>query len=251
MSIDCFEEFRKECFDIVTQVQEEFMRVYNILSYEHWFYDHKKGAFHFQSKDGRNLYFKYIDIGSFSTETNTWMWSWHNNSVPKHVTKGLEKVREFGIKNNFEKLCEGLIDADEYTGWDLTNIAARLVNAIGVYRVPQDHLFSYFVFTDELTPEQYESLNYNYVTCETHGETRLAFICEHLNKNNYTGFHEAFDSNPLIEPDDDYQAWCDECEKIRLQHDGWNDYAMSFVKLKIVCDQCYFEIKRRNSPTES
>ena len=68
--------------------------------------------------------------------------------------------------------------------------------------------------------------------------------------NDNAGFHEAFESNPLIEPYDDYQAWCDECEKERLKEGEWNDKSMAFADIKLVCDQCYFEIKKRNKAND-
>ena len=49
-----------------------------------------------------------------------------------------------------------------------------------------------------------------------------------------------------MESDDDYQAWCDECEKVRLKEGEWNDVSMAIAKIELVCDQCYFEIKARN-----
>ena len=96
MANEAFEEFKDESVKQLSRVQEEFIKLYNLYSYEHWFYDHGIGAFHFKSNDGRNLYFRYVDVGSYSTERNTWMWSWHNKSTPKHVTKGLEKVKAHG-----------------------------------------------------------------------------------------------------------------------------------------------------------
>lgn len=105
-----FDKFKKGCIEQLSALQEEFMKLYDINSYEHWFYDHDIGAFHFKSDDGRNLYFKYIDIGSYSTKRNTWMWSWENNTTPKHVTRGLEKVKSFGEENNYSDLCKGLLD---------------------------------------------------------------------------------------------------------------------------------------------
>ena len=62
-----------------------------------------------------------------------------------------------------------------------------------------------------------------YVECETHGTSRVAFVCQHLLKGSSLGFHEAFESNPLIEPEDDYQAWCDDCEKDWEQEGEWNE----------------------------
>jgi hypothetical protein len=239
-----FDDYKDNCLDEVSSLQDEFMELYEISSYEEWFYNHDIGAFHFKSNSGKNLYFKYVDVGSFSTKTNTW--NWDNKFTPLHVSQILEKVKSFGNTNNFEQLTKGLIDGDEYTGWAMAAISAKLLNAIGMYRVPQEHLFIYFIFTNELTQEEYDSLKDEYITCEAHGSGKVAFICRHLNKDTYTGFHEAFESNPLIEPDDNYQAWCNECEKVRLMYGEWNDASMAFAKIKLVCDQCYFEIKRRN-----
>jgi hypothetical protein len=80
----------------------------------------------------------------------------------------------------------------------LTAITAKLLNAIGAYRIPQEHLSIYFVFTNELTQEQYEGLKDKYVECETHGTSRVAFVCQHLLKGSSLGFHETFDSSSLI-----------------------------------------------------
>ena len=242
-----FENYKDNCLSDILLLQDEFMKLYDIPSYEEWYYDHGIGAFHFKSHNGRNLYFKYVDVGSFSTKRNTWNWSWDNKSTPYHVSRRLEKIKAFGETNGFEQLSQGLFEGDEYTGWAMTAIAAKLLNAIGLYRVPQEHLFIYFVFTNELTQEEYDSLRDKYVECETHNTGRTAFVCQHLNKDSYTGFHEAFESDPLVEDEeDDYQAWCDKCEKVRLKQGEWNDVSMAFAKIKIVCDQCYFEIKKRN-----
>jgi hypothetical protein len=173
-SAQSFESFSNDCLKHLTALQDEFMTLYNINSYEHWYYDHGIGAFHFKSDDGRNLYFKYVDVGSYSTKKNTWMWSWINKSTPKHVAKGLEKVKAYGEVNNYNDLSQGLLEnGDEYTGWALTAITAKLLNAIGAYRIPQEHLFIYFVFTNELTQEEYEGLKDKYVECETHGPVAL------------------------------------------------------------------------------
>jgi hypothetical protein len=242
-----FEVFKNECVEQLSVRQKEFMNFYNINSYEHWYYDHGIGAFHFKSDDGRNLYLKYVDVGSFSTEKNTWMWSWKNKSTPKHVSKGLEKVRSLGEKNNFNALSDGLLEnGDEYTGWELTAITAKILNAIGAYRVPQEHLFVYFVFTKVLSQQEYDELKRSQIECETHGTGRVAFVCQHLLEGSRLGFHETVDSNPLMEPEDDYQAWCGECENAWLQEREWTKDFKALVNLKVVCDQCYFESKRRN-----
>jgi hypothetical protein len=241
-----FEDYKNQALEEMTSLQEEFKALYDINSYEHWFYDHDIRAFHFKSDDGRNLYFKYVDTGSYSTKTNTWNWSWNNDSTPSIVKSRLECVREFGKTNDFEALTTGLIDGDEYTGWEMNAITAKLLNAIGMYRIPQEHLFIYFAFINELTQEEYKALPDKFIKCDTHDTRSIAFVCQHLSKDKYTGFHEAFETDPSIEDDDDYQAWCDECEKQRLKAGEWNEGTMAFANIKLVCDRCYFEIKARN-----
>ncbi|MDN5284262.1 MAG: hypothetical protein JWR38_536 [Mucilaginibacter sp.] len=245
-----FEDYKSQCVTDNMLLQPEFIKLYDINSYENWFYDHGTGAFHFKSDDGRNLYFKYVDVGSFSTKTHIWNWSWDNNTTPKHVSNALEKVKVFGINNNFEQLTKGLFEGDEYTGWEMTAISAKLLNTIGSYRIPHEHLFIYFIFTNELTQEEFQGLKDKYANCDKHISDRVAFVCHHLIKNTGIGFHEAFDSDPAVERDDEYQAWCNECEEIRLKEDEWTDEAMVFANIKVVCNQCYFEIKERNQTDE-
>jgi hypothetical protein len=230
----------------MSSLQNEFMQLYDINSYENWYYDHDIGAFHFKGDDGRNLYFKYLKVGSFSTETNTWKWSWDNKFTPRHIKKPLEKVKAFGEANHFEPLTKGLINGDEYTGWEMTAVSAKLLNALGMYRIPQEHLFIYFIFINELTQEQYDALKDKYTACDIHASGRVAFVCRHLINAGDQGFHEAFESDPLIEEEDDYQAWCNECERVRSKAGEWNDESMAFADIKVVCDECYFEIKKRN-----
>jgi hypothetical protein len=46
--------------------------------------------------------------------------------------------------------------------------------------------------------------------------------------------------------DDDFQAWCDECEAVRQTEGEWNEKSMNFAGIKIVCEKCYFEMKEFN-----
>ena len=158
-----FEEYQDKCLEDFSSLRDEFRALYQIDSYEHWFYDHGIGAFHFSSNDGRNLYFKYVDVGSFSTITNTWNWSWDNKSTPLHVSRLLKSVKEFGEAKNFRELNQGLFEGDDYTGWAMTAISAKILNTIGAYRIEHEHLFIYFLFTNELTEEEYNTLKDKYL----------------------------------------------------------------------------------------
>ena len=85
------------------------------------------------------------------------------------------------------------------------------------------------------------------ISCDKHGMDYAAFVCCHLNTHNKTGFHESFPSDPdNIDPDDEFQAWCDECEQVRLSTEGWTDESMTFADIKLICNRCYFDMKNFN-----
>jgi hypothetical protein len=243
-----FEDFADSCCEQISALQESFMISHNINSYERWLFDEDLGVFCFESDDGRNRYFKYTLTGSFSTKTNTWKWSWDNEYMKDSERSKIEKVHAYGVDHGYVKLSTGLIDGDEYTGWTMTSVAAKILHAIGVYRFQEEHLFFYLVFTGVLSEEEYNNLKEKYtVTCGIHGARRPAFVCRHLSKDKYTGFHEPFESDASVDADEELQAWCDECEKVRLREGEWNDVSEAFANIRLICDQCFFVIKAKNS----
>lgn len=70
-----FDKFKDERVAEISQRQDEFRKLYDLNSYERWSFDDDFGVFHFESDDGRKLYFKYSLVGSFSEKTSTWKWS--------------------------------------------------------------------------------------------------------------------------------------------------------------------------------
>ena len=48
-----------------------------------------------------------------------------------------------------------------------------------------------------------------------------------------------------LSEDDDFQAWCDECEAVRQDEGEWNDKSMAFAGI-CICEMCYFEMKELN-----
>jgi molybdenum cofactor biosynthesis enzyme MoaA len=81
------------------------------------------------------------------------------------------------------------------------------------------------------------------VHCARHGDRREAFICDHL----LSGTRQVFfiDSDDVANPHPD--AWCLKCERIRLAHGGkWNETSEALIKVRLVCGDCYEEIKGKN-----
>jgi hypothetical protein len=247
MSTGNFLFFKEKCIDELSALQDEFKKLYDMDKYTEWYYDQGLGIFTL-TFEGNHIYFKYVDVGSYSQNTNTWKWSWDNEHTPDNVKIGMDKIPLRGKEMKYEELTNGLIEGEAELGWEMTAIANKFINGFGAYRVTSEHLDIYFLFVNEVDSESYKKLKEKYVTCGEHGSRRRAFICQHLNRSTKTGFEESFPSykDMELEEDDDFQAWCNDCEKVRSKEDGWNDESMKFAKIKVVCEKCYFEIKEFN-----
>ncbi len=84
----------------------------------------------------------------------------------------------------------------------------------------------------------------NNIECAAHGERSTAFICHHLHEGRSLGFHMGFDpDNPdVLYPD----AWCDKCDEVLEQEGEWNDTSEAFANIKLVCSECYRQIREKN-----
>ncbi len=250
MKID-YEQFAsKKCRELI-QIQERFMEQLSIGSYQHWYYDAELALLRFYNDDTDQLYLKYIPIGTFSLTSETWMWSWFNDYSCEPNRDSTFAIREFGLEHHYPKLTAGTFSADEYDCWEFAAISFAILEGIGVYRAPSEKLQSYLLITAVLEEDSWEVVHFNQakVECKIHGRSRTAFVCQHLNLEHPKGFEEAFETYKGMElgEDDDFQAWCDECEKVRIRNNGWNEYAEEFAKIKLVCEYCYFELKEFNN----
>jgi len=88
----------------------------------------------------------------------------------------------------------------------------RLLRKMGVHRLVQHHRLEQF--DGHSTAQEIKD---KYIECRTPEKQRIAFVCKHLNRTIKVGFNEAFETFEDMElaDDDDFQAWCDECEVIR------------------------------------
>jgi hypothetical protein len=161
-------------------------------------------------------------------------------------------IKEFGQKSNFEKLTTGYFLSSEVEAWEFTAIAMHLTNAIGAYRPVNDQQLKIFLLVtglvDNTTASEMKNRKNRYIECADHKYRRVAFVCGHLNDTTPVGFEEAFETweDMPLDKDDDFQAWCNECEAMRQKTDGWNEESEAFAQIKAVCEKCYFAMKELN-----
>ncbi len=244
-----YDKFKKNCFEKLNLKQEIFYKKYNINSYPKWFYDQPAGILTFSNGEDE-LNFRYYQVGTFSKTTNTWLWSWDKEDTPKKMKNKLEEVKEFGIKHGFDELTKAYFESSKNIGWEFSSIACELLNGLAAYRPETENLFIFMIIYEVLDNEKANEEKNKFVDCEKHERARRAFVCEHLISNSEIGFVESFETFEDMEfksDDDDIEAWCDKCESIRLEHNGWNDESIKLIKIKLICEKCYFEIKSMNT----
>jgi hypothetical protein len=243
-----YDGFAETCVEELKVLQDNFQNEYDVDWYENWFYNQATGLLTFSTGD-QELNFRYFNVGSFSENSNTWKWSWDNDSTLEKVKEKAIMVKEFGQSLNFPKLTTCYFDSDEFEAWEFLAIAAKLTNGIGVYRPVSDRQLKLFlVITEFVDNKTAQSIKDRYVECDSHEYRRRAFVCKHLNHLTKVGFEEAFVTYEDMElsEEDDFQAWCSECELVRQKEGEWNENSEAFASIKVVCEKCYFEMKELN-----
>jgi hypothetical protein len=118
-------------------------------TYERFNVDQTRAVMDFFSDSELRLTAKAQVVGSISTDSGTWLWSWANDSILPIIKKRLREVRTFGKKNGIDQLTAEGWDASEADGWSMAAVAASILGSECVYRVPTRSGYV-FVLLDEI-----------------------------------------------------------------------------------------------------
>ena len=81
------------------------------------------------------------------------------------------------------------------------------------------------------------------VNCNVHGEQAATLVCQHIARANEVeasiGFYWSKDDENVF-PD----AWCRDCNEQLLATDEWNDKMVKAASFKVICSQCYLDLRR-------
>ncbi len=155
-SVNCVEEnvvesWRQtiaECHQELCAKQELLSEQFHLSKHKRWDYDQETGLLVFSNDNVPAVISDIEMIGSVSTSSETWLWSWANFSLLPNVKSRISAVRDFGDHNEFLRLIVPKWRADETDGWEMSAIAVHVLNAKGVYRVPTDTGFLFMAITD-------------------------------------------------------------------------------------------------------
>jgi hypothetical protein len=140
----CFEDFVHPLIHAGMDKNEAFFQKYG--RHKRWDWDDALSSLTFSDPKFSTVRVQCSIVGS--TQGESWQWSWANKNIPPHCKLDMDKVREFGESNGYEKLTTPFLDADEYTGWEMTAVTEHILNALGAYRFPTDDGFCYLAFRE-------------------------------------------------------------------------------------------------------
>ena len=145
--LEAWQEFLRHCHEELSVKQEDLKREYSLTRHKRWDWDQERAELVF-SNDGIPAVVATIEfVGSVSTKSNTWLWSWANPSTEESVRSRIVAVYEFGEAHGYPKLTVPKWSAEEADGWDMAAVAAHVLNAAGVYRTPGETGFTFLLLT--------------------------------------------------------------------------------------------------------
>jgi hypothetical protein len=139
---NCFEDFAHPLVHEAQTKNDRFREKYG--QHARWDWDNDRSTLTFTDPQKPTLEIDVSIVGT--TQGDQWEWSWANKNTPLHCKVDMDKVREFGDAQGYDKLTTAFLDADEYTGWEMTSIAVHVLGAPGSYRFPTDHGYCYLVY---------------------------------------------------------------------------------------------------------
>ena len=131
-----------------TARQDALRRDFALGSWARWDWDQDTGQLVFSDAHGTPRVVADVQfVGSVSTQSNTWLWSWANSYIDERLTRDVREVRLFGEARGIPQLTTPKWAAEETDGWEMTSITAYVLQAKGVYRTPSEIGFTFLVIT--------------------------------------------------------------------------------------------------------
>lgn len=139
-------EWSREAVQLMQERTNAWVRDYSLQDrHYHWSLDDAKLVF---PSEGDEVIADICVLGSLSVSEGTFLWAWANEAIPSQARRGLERVREFGEENGFEPLTKPEWSADRADGLEMTAIAARVLDAAGVWVAPTGDVTLFFALSN-------------------------------------------------------------------------------------------------------
>jgi hypothetical protein len=140
-----YDSFVQDCRTELRQKISTSVDKWKLDKFGRFDFDQTKGQLIFSEGPTSQLICEVQIVGTFSTESQTWLWAWGSPWTVENLKNDSLAVREFGAQHGFERLTTRKWTAEEKDGWDMTAIAARVVGTEGAYRLPNDKVMIFML----------------------------------------------------------------------------------------------------------
>ena len=135
--------------EYLSAAQARLKEHFGLGTHDRYFWDEPNALLEFSTADEPRVTASTRVVGSVSSKSGTWLWSWANPNLARHHWEDILEVKRFGEAHGVWQLTTAKWEADEADGWEMTAIAANMLRAEGAYRLPYPHTY-YFVLLAEV-----------------------------------------------------------------------------------------------------
>ncbi|MBY3619530.1 hypothetical protein HGO21_08225 [Acinetobacter sp. CUI P1] len=134
-----FDEYLNFCYENLEIKQKVLIQDYKIGEFHEYWYDQESSKLQFKSDGNVMLEFSVVFIGSWSNNSNTWMWAWANNSMTNGVKKTSSILKELTSITGSDIFTKECFECDEIRAHELTAMSVEHLQAKGMYISPSDN----------------------------------------------------------------------------------------------------------------
>ena len=137
-----FEEFIARCVADAQRKADALDAEHGLHSFARWDDDGDRQTIIFSNPgEADALEAKITSIGSYSLQTQTWMWAWANGSLTNDAREKASKLKGLYDRTRMRIFTDAHVDCDEYLAWELAAAAVDELGSLGCYREPVGHLW--------------------------------------------------------------------------------------------------------------
>lgn len=143
-----YEQYLEEAYAQLQLRQDKLIQEYRLSTWERFDWNQDSQELVFSDQGQPKVIAKIQFVGSFSNRSNTWRWAWANDSVVPGMKQDVARVKALGEQRGWKRLVTPQWDADEQDGWNMTAVAAHVLDAQGAYRTPDEDGFTFMIIKD-------------------------------------------------------------------------------------------------------
>jgi hypothetical protein len=147
-ALDAWQAYVAESCTLLEATQSRLRADFDIDRHPRWDWSQETAELVFSTEGAPVVVADIRFVGSVSTVSHTWLWSWANPHLHDKVCDRMSEVRELGEARDFPHLATAKWPATEEDGWHMAAIAARVLGARGVYRTPGETGYTFLVILD-------------------------------------------------------------------------------------------------------